>query len=57
MDDISTIDKSDWTENTKALCESAHPGNKDKMWDVYFNGEQTKDWGLHKYQYSFSGFN
>jgi hypothetical protein len=39
LDEILKIDKSDWSENTKNICESAHPGNKDKMWQIYFDEE------------------
>lgn len=49
MNQLAELDKSDWLDNTKTYCEAAHPGNKDKMWALYFSREknETEDWGLH----------
>ena len=49
---------SDWLENCKSYCEAADPANKDKMWDLYFSGnEELKSWELHKFQNHHVGFN
>lgn len=60
MKELAKIDTSDWLDNTKKVCESSHPGNKQKMWDLYFSEDpeaETKDWGLINFQNSFRGWN
>jgi hypothetical protein len=57
---LNKLDKGDWFDETSKFCESAHPGNKEKMWELYFNSEKGSDidkWGLYLYQNSFSGWN
>jgi len=33
MKELKKVDKSDWLDNTMKVCEAAHPGNKEKMWE------------------------
>lgn len=50
----------DWYQETLNFGTAAHFENKEKMWDLFFNPDRAKemdDWGLHKYQQSFLGFN
>ena len=50
MEELEKLDKSDWLDNTKKACESSHPDNKQKMWDLYFSKDSEIDkWGLHSY--------
>ena len=60
LSSLEKVDSSDWMVNTKKVCEAAHPGNKEKMWNAYFsldkNGE-CEEWGLYHYQNSFRGWN
>jgi hypothetical protein len=48
---LKKIDKSDWFDNTQKQCEASHPGNKQKMWDIFFDKENPihKEWGLLGY--------
>ena len=60
MTQLAKIDSSDWLDNTKKVCDSSHPGNKKKLWDLYFSEDtevETKDWGLINFQNSFRGWN
>lgn len=63
FEQLKALDKSDWLDNTRKYCESAHPGNKTKMWDFYFQSSEAQDengidkWGLRVIQKSFAGFN
>ena len=45
------LDKTDWIYNTQYYCVAAHPENKDKMWNLYFQKEKNEmeEWGLHHY--------
>lgn len=44
--------------NTRKVCESSHPGNKEKMWNLYFSkGTDLDGWGLYHFQNSFRGWN
>lgn len=49
LDDLEKLDKSDRFEKTQKYCEASHPGNKEKMWKMYFSKE-VDDWGLHSFQ-------
>jgi hypothetical protein len=58
MSNLASIDNSDWLDNTKKVCESSLPENKEKMWRLYFSkGKEIEDWGLYHYQNSFRGWN
>lgn len=58
MAKLAGIDSSDWLTNTKKVCEAAHPGNKEKMWKLYFSKDsELEEWGLCHYQNSFRGWN
>ena len=58
MEELKKLDKSDWLDNTMKVCESSHPGNKEKMWELYFKKDsEIEKWGLRSYQMSFRGFN
>ena len=53
-------DGKDNLEDTKRFCEAAVPTAKEAMWAKYFDFSDEspiKDWGLHAYAHSFSGFN
>jgi len=42
LEAINTESESDWLDNTKKFCEAAHPGNKDRMWNLYFSREKNE---------------
>jgi hypothetical protein len=47
MEQLKKLDKSDWLDNTQKVCESSHPENKQKMWDLYFKKDsEMEKWGL-----------
>jgi hypothetical protein len=50
MSELEKLDKSDWLDNTKRVCESSIPENKEKMWNLYFsNDSELEKWGLHSF--------
>lgn len=57
---LEEIDKTTWIDNTKKICESSHPENKQKYWDLYFSkdtDDEINKWGLSQHRNSFLGFN
>lgn len=57
---LEEIDKTTWIDNTKKICESSHPDNKQKLWDQYFTKDKDDEinkWGLSNIRNSFLGFN
>ena len=57
--ELNKLDKGDWFDDTSKNCDAAHPDNKAKLWDFYFNsekGSEVEKWGLHTFQHSFSGW-
>lgn len=57
--ELNKLDKGDWFDETSKFCEAAHPENKEKMWNFYFNQDKDSEvekWGLHIFQHSFRGW-
>jgi len=46
--ELNKLDKGDWFDETKFFCKSAHPENKEMMWDIFFD-DRSKEWGLNQY--------
>ena len=59
LDELKKIDGSgDWIESTMKFCDAAHPANKKRVWDSYFNNEDPmhKNWGQSEFPDSMSGW-